>query len=370
VTDLEQLRRSGGVRLGLCLPTFAWPGPTLFRTPGVREVDPTDVLDLAREADDLGLDSLWVCDHLMLGRDAAVLEGWTTLSAVAAVTRRARIGLIHQATAHRPPAIAAKMMATLDQISGGRFVYFPDMGTFADEQVAYGLDWSPDVEERVARVAEAIGVSQALWSADGPIDQEWPQTRLVGARATPRPKQPHPAVWLGETHPAQLRLCAARGTGWNSSPVSVPELRLRLDQLRRACDEAGRDVAEIEVSLEAQVLVADSHDEIRAQLAELTSRPGFDGQELAGPPVDGLDAYLSGATDVVPAALADTWLIGTPQEVAQRVRELRAVGLDHLMLWFADVPSRSGLRLFMDRVAPAVRGIDLDDARPLAGKTA
>ena len=89
----------------------------------------------------LGYNSIWVADHLMLGQDQAILEGWTTLAAIAGATRRARLGIIHQAHFFRHPALAAKMMATLDQISGGRFIFFADTGTRAGEHHAYGLHY-------------------------------------------------------------------------------------------------------------------------------------------------------------------------------------------------------------------------------------
>ena len=114
------------VQFGFCLPIFAYPGSRFFRTPAYPALNPADTLTLGVLADTLGYDSLWVADHLMLGRDQAILEGWTTLSALAGATRRARLGIIHQANLFRPPALTAKMTATLDQLSDGRFIFFTD----------------------------------------------------------------------------------------------------------------------------------------------------------------------------------------------------------------------------------------------------
>ena len=77
-------------------------------------------------ADELGYDSLWVADHLMLGKDEAILEGWTTLAALAGMTRRAQLGIIHYNSVFRHPAFTAKMVSTLDQISNGRMIHFVD----------------------------------------------------------------------------------------------------------------------------------------------------------------------------------------------------------------------------------------------------
>src|SRR6476660_189544 len=119
------------VRFGFCVPIFASPGGRLFRTPNFSALDCQAALHSAQLAEALGYDSLWVADHLMLGQDQAILEGWTTLAALAGSTRQARLGSIHQAHYFRHPSVAAKMIATLDQLSGGRFIYFADTGTRA-----------------------------------------------------------------------------------------------------------------------------------------------------------------------------------------------------------------------------------------------
>src|SRR5437870_8265779 len=126
------------VRFGYCVPIFAWPGGNLFRTPSLPALDPRGALTSAQAAEALGYDSIWVADHLMLGKDEAILEGWTTLAAIAGGTQRAQLGIIHQGHFFRHPAVAAKMIATLDQLSGGRFIYFADTGTRASEHQAYG----------------------------------------------------------------------------------------------------------------------------------------------------------------------------------------------------------------------------------------
>ncbi len=140
-----------GIQFGYCLPIFAAPGVGLFRTPAYVNLDPRATLALGVLADSLGYDSLWVADHLMLGQDDAILEGWTTISALAGATRSAKLGMIHQANLLRNPAVAAKMAATLDQLSGGRLIHFPDFGNNRREHIAYGAPWPDDADARIAQ---------------------------------------------------------------------------------------------------------------------------------------------------------------------------------------------------------------------------
>src|ERR1700694_1156438 len=151
------------IQFGYCVPIFAWPGGGLFRTPNYADLDPVTTIDAARTAGQLGYDSLWVADHLMLGKDDAILEGWTTLSALAGCTQHARLGIIHQGHFFRHPSVAAKMIATLDQISGGRFIYFADTGTRASEHQAYGLHYPASMEERMPEFLEGLDLHLELW---------------------------------------------------------------------------------------------------------------------------------------------------------------------------------------------------------------
>ena len=152
------------IQFGVCLPIFACPGFQLFRTPGFAELDPAVVLPWGKRAEELGYDSLWVADHLMLGKDEAILEGWTVLSALAGVTTRVKLGMIHMAHYFRHPALTAKMTATLDQLSGGRLIHFLDFGYQRREYVNYGLPWrvrGPSAVQR-ARISSVASTSLAI----------------------------------------------------------------------------------------------------------------------------------------------------------------------------------------------------------------
>ena len=351
-------------RFGFCLPIFACPGPGLFRTPTYAALDAGTTMALGRLADELGYDSLWVADHLMLGRDDAILEGWTTISALAGMTSRARLGMIHQANYFRNPALAAKMTATLDQISCGRLIHFLDIAHNGQEHHNFGLPWKDDRAARVADLVEATELILALWVADVPLSRTGTSYRVENAVCTPKPvQQPHPPVWFGEVVPEMLDACARFGNGWNTTPVSIPELRRRLATLGEACARHGRSLDDLELSLEMQILIAPDRDALRARFGEMLALATL-GEPLhpstgrllgTRADHDELVAFVEGRAGAPPAALAHEWIIGTPDEVEARIRAYQAEGISHFMWWFMDAPSEDGLRLFAEEVAPRLR---------------
>jgi alkanesulfonate monooxygenase SsuD/methylene tetrahydromethanopterin reductase-like flavin-dependent oxidoreductase (luciferase family) len=184
------------------------------------------------------------------------------------------------------------------------------------------------------------------------------------AICAPKPLQePHPPLWFGEAAPGGLAACARFGQGWNTTPVPVPELRRRIGLLEDACQAAGRDMSEIELSLETQVLVAPDLETLRARLADLVALGGEEDhlppeispyvKEYASSPAT--IAFISGQTDNLPEPMASDWIIGTPERVAARLNTYIAEGINHFMLWFMDAPDRQGMELFAGDVLPRYR---------------
>lgn len=339
------------VQFGFCVPIFASPGKRLFRTPNFADLNTNAVMKISQQADELGYDSLWIADHMMIGKDNAILEGWTVTAALAGSTNNARLGLIHQSHLLRHPAFAAKMTATLDQITNGRFIYFIDGANAAHEYKAYGLEWYDEQEERIIRMLDGLELTKQMWTSPDPVTYEGDYYQATNAISTPQPVQtPHPPIWFGEAHPMTLEATAKQGDGWNSVPVPRAELTRRLTALEIECNKIGRSFDDIEKSYETQILIAEDMSRLRQSVQQLLDLAP-DGDEADTE----LKAFASGTTDTIPNSLSETFLVGTVDMIKEQVQGYIDLGITHFLLWFMDVPDDTGMTLFIEQVAPEFR---------------
>jgi alkanesulfonate monooxygenase SsuD/methylene tetrahydromethanopterin reductase-like flavin-dependent oxidoreductase (luciferase family) len=240
------------------------------------------------------------------------------------------------------------MVATLDQLSGGRFIYFIDGGNRPAEYHAYGLPWEDDLAVRAAHMTEGLEIALALWAATAPVTYRGAHYAVADAVCQPPPmQQPHPPIWMGGTHPAMLAAAARYAQCWNTTPVSLTRLREQIRVLDAACITAERAPDTIEKSLEIQILIAPDRSGIRRILAEIAAHTP-DGAQ-ADP---AFHAFIAGETDAIPDTLRDTTIVGTPVEVVESLRAYMDAGISHFMLWFLDVPDDTGMRLFAREVLP------------------
>ncbi|MGH3626343.1 MAG: LLM class flavin-dependent oxidoreductase [Sciscionella sp.] len=227
------------------------------------QVDYHDVVRVWREADTIPeIEHAWLFDHLMpIGGDpdGPIFEGWTLLSALAAQTGRLRLGLLVTSNRFRPPAMLAKIAATVDIVSGGRL----DVGIGAGsrpghplarrEYDAHGLPFH-DSAHAVGSLAEACTVIRRLWTEAEPFDFHGTYLHLTGAFCNPKPAQrPHPPVLIGGRSSATLRVVAEHADLWNIPGGDIDDASRRSALLDRYCAEIGRDPASITHSIHLPV---------------------------------------------------------------------------------------------------------------------
>jgi G6PDH family F420-dependent oxidoreductase len=202
-------------------------------------------INSARRLEAGGYRAVWSWDHFVGRGDPTVpvLEQWTILSATAGATSRIGIGTFITNVMNRHPAVVARMASTLQAASGGRFTLGIGIGGAPKEHRAYGIDF-PEVDERVERLEEAVGVIRALWTG-GPVTRPGRFYPLEGAHAHPAPDPP-PRILIGGGSPRGVRLAAKIGDGWAAEIDRFEEL---LPEYRAALATDGRAVADAWVAL-------------------------------------------------------------------------------------------------------------------------
>ena len=223
------------------------------------QVDYHDLQRVWSEADKIPeIEHAWLFDHLMpIGGDpdGPIYEGWTMLAALAAQTERLRVGLLVTSNRFRPPAMLAKIAATVDAVSGGRLDFGIGAGSRPShplarrEYEAHGLPFH-DSAHAVGSLAEACTVIRRLWTETEPFDFHGTYVRLTGAFGNPKPVQrPHPPILIGGRSAPTLRVVAEHADLWNIPGGDIHDARSRGALLDRYCAEIGRDPASITRSI-------------------------------------------------------------------------------------------------------------------------
>jgi alkanesulfonate monooxygenase SsuD/methylene tetrahydromethanopterin reductase-like flavin-dependent oxidoreductase (luciferase family) len=257
------------MRIGVQLPMSLSDGPG--RMPSW-----TDILTFARHAEAAGLDSVWVCDHMISsppeGPVEGIHEGWTIVSALAATTSRIEIGQLVTCVSFRNPALLAKMAVTADAISGGRLILGLGAGWDETEHAAFGFPSA----SRVERTEEALEVIGPLLRGES-VSFAGRHYHLRDARLLPAPDRQVP-ILVAANRPRMLSLTARHADAWNTAWYGAPDERLhsRLADLGAALTTEGRDPETLRRTVGMRVRItnakpADNHDEdeYSASAAEL-----------------------------------------------------------------------------------------------------
>jgi F420-dependent oxidoreductase-like protein len=287
----------------------------------------------ATALDELGFDSLWVCDHLygVPLPTLPILEAWSLLAAVAAVTKRARLGTLVTPPFFRNPAVLAKQIATIDEISGGRVIAGLGAGWYEAEFRGYGCEF-PSLRERLRALEETVVILKRLWSEDG-ASFEGSHFRIENATSQPKPRKAPPILVGGGGERVLMGIAARHADLWNNMAVFQPRLGEKVEALRRRCDEVGRDFDTIEVSQQCVVVIAEDHESARMQLEKAKKIYG---------------GHLG-------SGLEEHGIWGSPEGVIERIERHRRLGCTLFPIEFFGRDTREPARLFAEKVMPAFR---------------
>jgi F420-dependent oxidoreductase-like protein len=254
------------MRISLSITNYSWPS-----------LD-SDLARTVCAADELGLDTVWVADHLIQADptsvpDSEMLEAYTTLGLLAAQTRRVRLGTMVAAVSFRPASLLIKAVTTLDVLSGGRAWLGIGAGYLEDEARAMDLPLPP-VGERFERLDETLRLALQMWSGDrSPFEGR--HYRLQRPVGEPRPlSQPHPPILIGGTGERKtLRLVAQYGDACNlfDIPDEGKTITRKLEILARHCETVGRAYDEIEKTVSTRLNPGESAEEFTERCTALAA---------------------------------------------------------------------------------------------------
>ncbi len=262
-----------------------------------------DLRDACLAAEAAGFDSLWLDDHLLADEGDwhdAKLEGWAALAALAPLTTRARIGHLVAANTFRNPGLTAKMAATLDHLSGGRFVLGIGGAWFEREHDAFGLDFGSGFGERLDRLEEAVDLIERLLAGEL-VTHHGRFYDMVDALCRPVPIQPRLPILIGGSgREKTLRTTARHADLWNGfgDAARIAETSA---VLRERCEEIGRDFDAIERTVTMDVVIRNDEAAARSDFDQIEEIHGIRGRIGSDGTPRGL--AVGGSPDTVAAYL-------------------------------------------------------------------
>ena len=324
---------AGNSSTGILFGVFAPQGwkMELASIPG-SEAQWQHTVHVARLADELGYDSIWLYDHFHnVPRPAheTVFECWTALAALSQVTSRVRLGQMVGCNSYRNPALLAKITSTLDVISGGRLEWGIGAGWYENEYRAYGYDF-PKPKDRIGMLRETVEIVRSMWT-ERETTYKGKYYDVVRANCDPKPVQsPRPPILIGGGGEQLTLRVVAESADCANFGGTIDEWIRKRDTLWQHCERVGRDPGEIRLTWSPEVFVRRTSAEIQAA----GSRSLW---------AEDVDSWRAGN------------LVGTPDEVADKVGRYVAAGCRGFVPWCADYPETETLELFATEVVPRFR---------------
>ena len=272
-------------------------------------------------------DSVWVDDHFWpwakwQAPDTPYVECMTTIAYFAAKYPAIKFGSSVLCQSYRNPGLLAKMVANLQWLTGGRFLFGLGAGWMEEEYHAYDYDF-PKPAVRIAQLEETIQVIQKLW-AETPASFEGKYFRIKDAYLMPKPDPIPPLLIGGGGEQLTLRVVAKYADMWNIPGGSLENYGRKLEVLRQHCDAVGRNFDDIVKSWSAEaVTVAPTEAEARriAEASPYNNNP----------------------------------ILGTPEQVAEQLQQFVDLGVTYLIVRLLDFPKTDGIQLFVDEVMPRLQ---------------
>ncbi len=286
-----------------------------------------------QEFEQLGFDSLWLCDHLLgVPRpEIPILEAWTLLTALGAVTERVELGTLVTPPGFRNPAYLAKVVATLDRITNGRVVPGLGAGWMRQEFTSYGYDF-PDTRVRLQRLGEAAEIMTRAWT-EPDLTFEGQHYHTENLTISPPPVRRPPLLIGGSGEKVTMRIAARHASIWNNSAGHQARLAHKIEVLRAHLKEANRDPELVRISQQCMVLITEKDEDVEQMLQRAEKIFGGHMGDVRGP--------LS--------------IAGTPDIVEERIRRHIELGCSHFVIEFFGRDTREPARLFAEQVIPRFR---------------
>jgi len=310
-------------------------------------IDPTGhwttMLDLARFAEAGPFESIWVYDHfhtVPVPTDEATHEAWSLMAAFGAATQRVRLGQMCTCMGYRNPAYLAKVAATIDVISGGRVEMGIGAGWYEHEWQAYGYGF-PSAGERLGQLDEGVRIMRDLWTT-GKATLDGKHYQVDGAISRPLPLQDGGIpLWIAGGGEKKTLRIAARFASYTNFAGDPGGFKHKSEILAAHCADVGTDFDAITRSANYNVVIGETEQDVRDRFAWMRSHYA---KYL---PEDRVEANV--------AAAERGPLVGTPEQIVERLTELRELGMSYAITYFAEAAyDRSGIELFTNKVVPAL----------------
>ncbi len=289
-------------------------------------------MEIAMLAEELGYDSIWVYDHVHnVPRPSheAVFECWTTVAALSQRTSRIRLGQMVGCNSYRNPALLAKITSTVDVISGGRLDWGIGAGWYENEYRGYGYEF-PTPKDRIGMLRESVEIVTSMWTQ--------PETTYRGkyyevtrANCDPKPLQsPRPPIWIGGGGEQLTLRVVARLADYSNFGGQLEQWAHKRDILHGHCATFGRDPSEIGMTWSPEIMIRGSEAEVLAEGS----------RSLWG---DSAESWRANN------------LVGTPEQVAEKMQSYIDLGCRGFIPWCADYPDTETLERFATEVIPQFR---------------